>query len=395
MAYFPEVEDQAGRTGRSYFDPGDGQTTDPLDCFNEDLVWIVDRLVTRSGGSFGIISRHVEGELLVTVLARTTDAPESVRSILPSLADHAKGAVSLDRRRLDDTPKLKLASWTPGAALGSESFRVLQLSFSPTQNVTLVASVGREDGDRPFSAIEELTAVTLYPVLSRYVRLWWLHRMERRRANSLSAALDLSDVGVMLLDRRGELVFANPRAGAILARQDGLKRYEHSIAAAEMRDGVRLQAAIQHALQCNLAHVENSGVDRCATILPLHRPSQGRALIATVMNVEIPAVDSRDPAVIIYVFDPDQDVEKMLAPVCGMYRLTDAEARLVRHLVRGLRISDAAQHMQVQPETARTYLKQVFIKTGTNRQVDLVRVMLASVMRTNAKIDLALLSAFG
>ena len=98
---------------------------------------------------------------------------------------------------------------------------------------------------------------------------------------------------------------------------------------------------------------------------------------------------------IIYVFDPDQDVEKMLAPVCGMYKLTDAEARLVRHLVRGLRISDAAQRMQVQPETARTYLKQVFVKTGTNRQVDLVRVMLASVMRTNAKIDPALLSSFG
>ena len=396
LASVPGLPDHASgpsisRSNRA--DPGrvNVPNSDPLDCFNEDLVWIIDRLVTRSEGTFGIISRHVQGEDAATVLARTTVAPSDSDSVLPSLANCASRVVSLERRRHDDVPYVIQTTWESER----ESFRILQLSFSPTQNVSLVASVCREGGDRPFNAIEELTATKLYPVLSRYVRLWWLHRMERRRANALSAALDLSDIGVMLLDRRAELAFANIRASALLARQDGLKRQERSIVATETCDAVRLQAAIQHAVHCNRSRDKNVAVDQCAPTLALHRPTQGRALIVAVMNVESPAVDTRDPAVIIYVLDPEQDVEKMLAPVCGIYKLTGAEARLVRHLVSGLRINDAAERMQVRPETARAYLKQVFLKTGTNRQVDLVRVMLSSVLRTNVKTDLTLLSTSG
>lgn len=369
------------------------ERTDRLNCFNEDLVWIIDRLVMRSGGSFGIISRHIHGERGAAVLARIgADAPSAPDSFFEALASFAAPLISTGRRRRDDEADVRQAAWSPGAAGEPLSgYRVLQLAFVPTQNVTLVASVGRPDGAAPFTATEELVAAKLYPVLARYVRLWWLHRMERRRANSLSAALDLSDVGVILLDRRASLLFANTRAAALLAREDGLQRNDRLIAATEPHDDFRFQAAVQRALHCNLAEVAESEDRFNGLIMTLRRGGRQRALIATVMNLEHAAVDPRDPAVIIYVFDPEQNVEQMLAPVCRLYKLTAAESRLVHHLVNGLRIAQAAERMQVQPDTARAYLKQVFVKTMINRQVDLVRLMYASMTRTNAKIDLALL----
>jgi DNA-binding CsgD family transcriptional regulator/PAS domain-containing protein len=364
--------------------------TDPLDCFNEDLVWIADRLVTRSGGTFGIISRRVQGEHAAEVLARTTDGPVVVDEFFNELATFASVAANSENRRDDNVPGLQQSIWSSGV-LGPQpnDYRVLLLVFAPTQNVSLVACVARPGGATPFTEAEQLTASRLYPVMSRYVRLWWLHRMERRRANSLSAALDLSDVGVMLLDRSASLLFANSRATALLRRKDGLRHNESFIAAAEPRDDLRLQAALQRAIYSNLLDSGDDEDRNNAPFVTLQRSDHQRALIATVMNVENAAIDPRDPAVIVYLFDPEQSVEQTLAPVCRVYRLTAVETRLVQHLVNGIRLSQAAERMQIRPDTARAYLKQIFAKTMTNRQIDLVRLMYASMTRTSANVDLA------
>jgi DNA-binding CsgD family transcriptional regulator len=91
------------------------------------------------------------------------------------------------------------------------------------------------------------------------------------------------------------------------------------------------------------------------------------------------------------VLDPEQDVQRLLAPACHIYRLSAAESRLVCHIVSGSSLSEAAGDLRIQLHTARTYLKKIFFKTQTNRQAELVRVMLSSLLRTNSRIDLSLL----
>ncbi len=369
---------------------------DYLDCFNDDLVWIMDRLVSRSGGRFGLMTRYVRGEKPV-VLAMTTEMPQVSESFVHELVQQAASTSCSQRRRNDDDVSIREERWSSASDQDSRiELRILQLRFVPTQNVTLVASVCRLDGSAPYSQFEVLTASKLYPVLSRYFRLWWLHRMERRRANSLSAALDLSDVGVMLLDLRGNLLFANARAMSILEHQDGLRRDDSYIVATDAPSDIPWQTAIQRALHLNRSGTseQESKAPLDVPLLVLQRSSERRALLATAVNVRHAAVDDRDPAAIIYVFDPEHGSEQMLQPVFRIYKLTVSEARLVQHLMNGLRITEAAAHMQIQPDTVRAYLKQVFVKTGTNRQVDLVRLMFTSMLRTNpearAHVDQAL-----
>jgi DNA-binding CsgD family transcriptional regulator len=54
------------------------------------------------------------------------------------------------------------------------------------------------------------------------------------------------------------------------------------------------------------------------------------------------------------------------------FDLTLAEARLVVHLVQGSSLKSSAQALGVKYDTARTYLKSIFQKTGTHRQPQLV-----------------------
>jgi DNA-binding CsgD family transcriptional regulator len=61
------------------------------------------------------------------------------------------------------------------------------------------------------------------------------------------------------------------------------------------------------------------------------------------------------------------------------FGLTPAEARLALHLVAGETLRCAAVKLSITYETARTSLKNVFRKTETCRQVELVLVILTAL----------------
>ena len=63
----------------------------------------------------------------------------------------------------------------------------------------------------------------------------------------------------------------------------------------------------------------------------------------------------------------------------GHFGLTLAEARLALHLVTGETLRSAAAKLSISYETARTQLKNVFGKTGTCRQAELVVVVLTAL----------------
>jgi DNA-binding CsgD family transcriptional regulator len=159
------------------------------------------------------------------------------------------------------------------------------------------------------------------------------------------------------------------------------------VAAEASEDGMKLQAALQHSLHYNLARARLSG-RQPAPILALRRADGQRSLIVTALGLDKVAIDSRDAAVILHVIDPGRDFSTLIAPLCSIYKLTKVETRLAYLLTSGLTLATAAETMKVQEATARTYLKQIFVKTFTNRQADLVRLMLSSLQHINPSVEL-------
>lgn len=58
-----------------------------------------------------------------------------------------------------------------------------------------------------------------------------------------------------------------------------------------------------------------------------------------------------------------------------LYRLTPAECRLADLLLRGLDVAAVAGRMGITLDTARFMLKNIFVKTETHRQSELIRAM--------------------
>ena len=105
------------------------------------------------------------------------------------------------------------------------------------------------------------------------------------------------------------------------------------------------------------------------------------ALVATITRIPREEQGPGTGVAAVCILDPDRNSCTMAEALFRAYGLTQSEAHLAMNIVAGLSLTDAAARMRVSTQTARTYLKQAFWKTGTHRQADLVRRVLNSVMR--------------
>ncbi len=88
---------------------------------------------------------------------------------------------------------------------------------------------------------------------------------------------------------------------------------------------------------------------------------------------------SSDPVAAFFVGDPG-DVKVSTGEILeGLYSLTRAEAQLVGLLAEGNSLDQIANIRGITMNTARSQLKQVFAKTDTCRQGELVQLILSGV----------------
>jgi DNA-binding CsgD family transcriptional regulator len=82
------------------------------------------------------------------------------------------------------------------------------------------------------------------------------------------------------------------------------------------------------------------------------------------------------PSALVFLSDPDSPPGSRSTILRTLYRLSPTECRLFDLLVAGNELVLAADQLGMTAHTARFHLKTVFRKTGTNRQTDLIRLVL-------------------
>ena len=220
-------------------------------------------------------------------------------------------------------------------------------------------------------------------MLEHFVSMAWQLELTHLRLTGAQAALDRCDMGVVLLSADESVIFENCEARALLDTGIGIRRAGRSIAANDMQGSVRLRVAIERVAlrDCNASQgMPTFALRRGKTQRPL--------LVSVVAPPQAPTAHSGSVAAILYLFDPDRDFTYLLNAACRLYGLTPVESGLATELVCGSTLAEAATSLRVKEMTARGYLKQVFVKTGVNRQSALVRLMMSSVIRLTANIEL-------
>ncbi len=192
----------------------------------------------------------------------------------------------------------------------------------------------------------------------------------RKVARSLHAKL--------VCNRDGEIVYRNEMSQSLLAAKDGLIEINGRLSSLHDVDTRNLRRAISDVMEIR----KSDGVDYVA--LTLNRGFDGGFLEVLIEPVLPPSSQVRlnDPDRILAI------VTAAIRPHCvttrddvlrDLYRLTQAEARVVGALVNGCSLTQIAEELKVSKNTIRSQLQSIFSKTGTSRQSALVNLILTGV----------------
>ncbi len=248
------------------------------------------------------------------------------------------------------------------------------------ENRLVVTSFYRSPRMGPFNDEERRLFEALTPHLKRSMQI---HRQVSHldvAAATVGDALDRLPTGVLLLDAQGRLLTINRAAEAIVSARDGLLLKHGCLAAVRPSESRLLTRLIDQAARAAQGNALHPG-----GIMTISRPSQRRPLEVFVTplrpgeNGGLFPVDSKGSAIAVFISDPELQMEIPGDTLQRLYGLTPAEARLAAKLGSGISVQEAADQLGVTKETARGQLKQVYAKTDTHRQAELVRLILSGL----------------
>jgi DNA-binding CsgD family transcriptional regulator/PAS domain-containing protein len=357
------------------------------DSYDEDLGWILDQFLQRVGASGTAISIHDRSAHDGTAHGgASTGRILLIRGERPlSEADGDALTAAAQGCAQSHLPPAERCR-TVERDLGGQPRALFSLWVSADEHCDVVLTVIYPP-DAASAPLIPAVCAKFQPVLGGYFKLWLLTRAYRRRMTALRAALDHTDLGIYLIDRKGQMLLSNAAGQAILDEEDGLYRSGAYLRASDPAAERRLRLLI----------AEPGPVPtKLPPVVALPRGGERRPLLLSVMPIRRAPADTADASAVIYVFNPDLDVRALLAPVAQTYRLSPAEARLLALIANGDSVAEAASELNVKEQTVRAYLKNIFVKTGTTRQADLVRVVLTSLVRLHvggARLSSALIAS--
>ena len=197
-------------------------------------------------------------------------------------------------------------------------------------------------------------------------------RLNERSSNveMLLGLFDALALGVVLLDDKSRVTFANRSAAEILGAAPGVAPADEGFE--EQRD--RRTAALRALLRSQAIGTQSAaraythpddGRPLQIVSTPLRWPAAGAALAARFTSA-------------LFLGDPGLTARGAVEGLGALYGLTPSEERLAGLLASGSTLADAAEKLSIRMSTARGVLKSVFAKTGTRRQASLVSVILAA-----------------
>ena len=214
----------------------------------------------------------------------------------------------------------------------------------------------------------------LIPHLGRSLRVYLCAQELKEENARFVETLSKTPRSILFLDASARVIYSNDMALRTLAQRDGLELDRNGILFASLSKDERQLKSLLETVFDPLSESNGDG-----EVMPISRPSGLRPLQILLSPFQTPGPGPNPvKAALLFVYDPEQDIEAVEAVLIRMYDLTPAEARLAGLIAEGRSLREAGELLGITQDTVRTHLKRIFAKTRTNRQTDLTTLILNS-----------------
>jgi DNA-binding CsgD family transcriptional regulator len=256
-------------------------------------------------------------------------------------------------------------------------FHSLGATLDLSSGRKLMFSIHRPIERDDFEAKHRKSLEIVLPHLSRAVQMGSLLAAAERKQRAVCEMFGALAVAAIIVDATGKVIYANQVADRLLASGDGLTVRLTRLTSSDPLQAALLSEAIAAASVATGEAMPPGNI----LLVPRHRKRPLSVLIAPLQRDGC-ADWSSDGSVIVFVGDPEMRRPPPSTALATNYELTPAEARLLKAMLHGERISEYAGRIGISTNTVNTQLKQLFAKTGTNRQSDLMRLIFSDPVAT-------------
>ncbi len=210
----------------------------------------------------------------------------------------------------------------------------------------------------------------LLPHIRQFVRVRQALVRAEAHNTTVAALLDNPRIGVLHLDRRGQIIAANDRARSLLRHGDGLSEEDGALRARAPGDQFRLLQLMTDALPA-------SGAVTVGGSMRLGRSSGLPPFVVHVKPVGVPHPDygARHVAALVLIVDPGRRIDPGL--VATTLGLTPMESQVAVWLAEGKSVQDMVEATRHTRDAIYWHLKHIYKKQSISRQADLVRLVLS------------------
>lgn len=220
--------------------------------------------------------------------------------------------------------------------------------------------IGRMPGQLPFDEAELDRFAKIAPHFEWAIQLAELFAKMTANVQASTAVLDLLPTGVVVLDEQGACITMNRAAKEALNPDGSALRY------------------IKRNLPKSDTEQDGDDAGSSPQVLRLPQHIAGHRSIAVVWD--IPGDRPHQQHKLAFIMDPDrrESTEIDVATLERIFGLTLTEARVAALVGQNKSVAEIADQMGCTSHTVRTHLRHIFEKTGAERQLDLVHLLLQS-----------------
>jgi DNA-binding CsgD family transcriptional regulator len=196
-------------------------------------------------------------------------------------------------------------------------------------------------------------------------------------AGTVEAAMQVLSVDFLVVTAQGKICYDSRRGGGMASGGFGWIFCNGRLTLSSDKERSDLEEAIRFA---------TAGEKRTSMISVVGSQGVARLVVVT------PLINSNPPTALL-LFDSQQtDHFSLREHFFDAYGLTRAERAIAHELLSGQSITETAEAKGLSSATVRSYIKQVFAKTGIHRQSELISLYYTSILPVTCTKDRTLAS---
>lgn len=227
--------------------------------------------------------------------------------------------------------------------------------------------------------INELTELAISPnlkplVSTRLKQLEWAYLITAQREAYLREIADNLQLGIFVIDEFRTEIWKNRYADKILTKGSILTLDPHNnkISCSNRRSAERLRNLVHQ-----IFNTGNSNGTSHSCIFTITNELDSLEYLAALKPLKnlLSFNGASVPAAVLYLAQSQVRKVPDVKHFAGLWGMAPVQSRIAHQLIQGKRLDQIAADLGITTNTARSHLKQIFSKTQTQRQVEIIQLL--------------------